>query len=233
MSRIVVLLLLGLLAGCANDTRIEATDRSVFLPMGRISANLTARQGTPSDPQGGHAIEFGVTGGSGEDTQRLTSSASPAVFGGQNFTAPIELRHEFDFRYADVAWRWRKFFGSGGFGIETLAGIGYADLDLSITSATQRANEKLSSWGAAGGFGIVWRLRPGTSLQSRIAVFGSGEDSGVSAASRLEAYIVQALGRNAAVRAGYAAWSVISERENASDIHVRFSGPALGLDLLF
>jgi hypothetical protein len=231
MLRLIPVLLIILLAGCANDTRIEATDRSVFLPMGRISANLTGRQGTPSDPQGGHAIEFGVSGGSGDDTQRITSS--PIVFGGQTFAAPVELRHEFDFRYADVAWRWRKFFGSGGFGIETLAGIGYADLDLSIASATQRANEKLSSWGAAGGFGIVWRFRPGTSLQSRIAVFGSGEDSGVSGASRLDAYIVQALGRNAAVRAGYAAWSVVSERENASDIHLRFSGPALGLDLLF
>jgi hypothetical protein len=76
-------------------------------------------------------------------------------------------------------------------------------------------------------------LRPGTSLQSRLAVFGSGDDTGVSGASRLETCIVQALGRNAALRAGYAAWSIISERENAYDIHVRFSGPALGLDLLF
>jgi hypothetical protein len=232
MLRLIPVLILTLLAGCANN-RIEATDRSVFLPMGRISANLTGRQGTPSDPQGGHAIEFGVTGGSGDDTQGFTSGQSPIVFGGQTFNTPVELRHEFDFRYADVAWRWRKFFGTGGFGIETLAGVGYADLDLTTASTTQRANEKLSSWGAAGGFGIIWRFRPGTSLQSRIAVFGSGDDTGVSGASRLEAYIVQALGRNAAVRAGYAAWSIVSERENASDIHVRFSGPALGLDVLF
>jgi hypothetical protein len=165
MRRLLPLLVVLLAAGCANN-RIEATDGGVFLPMGRISANLTGGPAAPSEPQAGHAIEFGVTGGSGDDTQRISST--PIVFGGQTFAAPVDLRHEFDFRYAEVAWRWRKFFGAGGFG------------------------------------------------------FGSGDETGVRGASRLEAYIVQPLGRNAALRAGYAAWSVVSERENASDIHVFF-----------
>lgn len=233
MLRLLALLLAGLLGGCTSNTRIEATDRGVFLPVGRVSANITRTQGAPSEPQGGHAIELGMTGGNGNDTQTLSSGQSPVGFGGQTFSPPQQLRHELEFRYVDLAWRWRKFLGTGAIGIETLAGVGYADLDMTVSSATQRANEGLNSWGATGAFGLIWRLRPGTSLQGRIAVFGSGDEAGVTRATRLEAFIVQALGQNAALRAGYASWNAYSERENASDIHVRFSGPALGLDLLF
>lgn len=235
-------LALAALAGCAGPTTsdINLTDRSSFVPSARLSVDIPPRAESPSEPHSAHGIELGLSGGSGDDTQNLAPGQRPVVFGGQTFNAPSQLSHEFDFRFVELAYRYRRFFGAGDFGIEALGGLAYADLDLTIASATQRASENLGNRGIVGGFGIIWRFRPGTSLQSRITLFGSGENEGVTAASRFDAYVAQALGRNAALRAGFAAWNIRSEREaddistsSKSPIRVRFSGPALGLDLMF
>jgi hypothetical protein len=229
------LLGLVLLAGCSHETRIEGEDRGLFLPTARLSFDIaTSGPEAPSGLPGGHAVEVNFAGVRGiEDAQELHASESPVIFGGQTFSPAVELRHEADWRYADIGWRWRKYFGRGGFALETFAGLGLAELDLMVQSSTQRANEKLSSGGLVGGVGVVWRFRPSTSLQSRLTLFGSGDEDGLSSASRWDATIVQALGPNVAVRGGIGAWSVFSERSNRSDVEMRFSGVTLGLDVLF
>lgn len=238
------MLLAVLLSGCADLTtkRIEATDNSVFLPEARVSVDISPRGDNPAVPHTGHGIELGVTGGKGDDKQVTDAGDRPVVFGGRTFTSPVELRHEFDFRFASLAYRYRHFFGGPGgtFGIEGVGGLGYAELDLEVASATQRAQEKLGSGGIVLGVGLVWKFWPTTSLQSRLTVFGSGDDEGVSSASRLDVYVVQSLGRHAAVRAGWASWGVRSVREDNEDntsgkspINVRLSGPALGLEVMF
>jgi len=239
-----IALLAALAAGCVSDTTsgISITDRSVFIPSGRFAVDISPKGETPSHPHSSHGIELGLSGGSGDDTQGLASGALPVVFGGQTFsTTPVTLAHEFDFRFVELAYRYRKFFGSTQvFGIEALGGLAYADLDLTVASPGQRASESLQSGGIVGGFGVVWKFRPSTSLQSRIMFFGSGDDEGVTYASRLDVYVAQAIGRHAALRAGFAGWNVRSERDYydvspslLSTIRVRFSGPALGLDLMF
>jgi len=229
------------LGGCCCGTgiyipppsAIEASDDGVFQPVGRLSKSLSRLQGPPSDPQSGHAIELGITRGSGSGSQSLSSNR--IVFGNQTFTAPQQMRYEFDLTYLDVSYRWRGFFGeSRAFGIEALGGVGSANLDFSARSATQRASEEMSSTGVAGGLGALWRLRPGTSAQFRGTAFFSGEDIGVSEAKRLELYLVQALGPHMALRAGYASWDIKSKRNDSlSPIKVEFSGPSLGLDVMF
>jgi hypothetical protein len=230
------------LAGCASQSTsdISVTDRSVFIPSGRIGIDISPRVDAPSRPHTGHGIELGASGGSGDDRQSLAAGENPIVFAGRSFTAPEDFRHEFDFRFAEIAYRYRHFFGNGQFGIEGLGGLGFAQLDLTLATATQRASEKLDNTGLVGGFGIVWKFLPSTSLQSRITFFLSGKNEGLTDAGRFELYVAQAIGRHAALRAGFAAWSVRSEREendnifsDNSPIRVRFSGPALGLDLAF
>ena len=212
---------------------IEASDDGVFQPVGRLSKSLSRLQGPPSDPQSGHAIELGFTKGSGSGSQNLSSNR--IVFGNQTFTAPQQMRYEFDLTYFDVAYRWRKFFGQArAFGIEALGGLGFANLDFSAMSATQRASEEMSSGGVAAGLGALWRLRPGTSVQFRGSSFFSGEDNGVTEARRLDLYLVQALGRHMALRAGYTSWDIKSKRNDSlSPVKVQFSGPSLGLDVMF
>ena len=245
MKRNLAALATALIAGTAfaqeRDLKIE--DRSASTPLGRLSIDLVPRDVAHSVPHAGHALEFGFSGASGSDGQSRRAGAPPITFGGQDFAAPNDLRHEFDWRFAEAAYRYRYFF-TENVGIEVLGGLGYAEFDLTVASAIGSpalpVNEKLSSTGLVGGVGFIWKILPSTSLQTRITGFGSGETEGVSAAARWDLYLVQAIGRYLALRAGVTAWSVESEREHDefddslnSRIRARFSGLSLGLDLAF
>ncbi len=234
--------LAALLTGCAgiSTSDIEAVDRGVFVPSGRVAIDISRHGDSPSHPHTGHAVEIGVTGGEGSDKQEIGAGSDPVVFGGRTFNAPVELKHDFEFRFAEVVYRYRHFFGKGSFGIEALGGLGYAQLDMTVASPLQTTSEKLSSGGLVGAFGVVWSFLPGTSLQSRLTLFASGQNEDVTSALRFDAYIVQAIGRHAAARAGIVSWAVRSNRDADEDfssgkspINVRFSGPALGFELMF
>jgi hypothetical protein len=248
MKRIAFVLAGALAAGsaAADHREIKVEDTSTFIPSLRLGIDISPRVEGPSVPHSGHGIEIGITGTTGKDTQTRDFGAPPLVFGGQVFASPNQLNHEFDWRFIELCYRYRHFFGAGqygeggSFGIEGLGGLGYAEYDLTVTTATQRANEKLGSGGLVLGFGIIWKFLPRTSLQSRITVFGSGENEGVSGAGRWDLFVVQALGRHAAVRAGFTGWGLSSTRDDDEDattlnslIRSGFSGFALGLDLAF
>ena len=229
-------------AGCVNGrstTTLEAEDRSTFIPTLRVAADVGGRDAPRSQPHTSHAIELGLTGARGGDTQRLAASQNPVVFGNTTFAAGQDLRAEFDFRFAEIAYRYRHVFERTGLGVEGLAGLGYAQLGLTVTGTTQRAAERLRNGGLVLGVGGLWRIRPSTSLQLRGTGFGAGSSEGVTSASRIDLQIEQAIGRHGALRGGYAWWSVYSEREEEfgastnSPIRVRFSGPTLGLELMF
>jgi hypothetical protein len=241
--RISAILAAAALAACSstNTTDVRIRDSGQFIPSARMSIDIPTQSAVaPSRPHTGHAIEFGATGGKAEDTQSLAAGNQPVVFGGQTFPSPNSLSNEAEFRYFELAYRYRKFFGEGTFGIEALGGLGYADMDVTVASAAQRASENLGNAGIVGGFGLVWRFLPATSLQTRWTLFLSGKEEGVSSASRWDIYLAQALGSHAAIRVGLAAWGVDSRREaadvstsNNSPIRVRMSGPAIGLDVMF
>jgi len=242
-----VRLLVALLAALACSSAfaqedIEAIDRGSGIGSLRLSFDIAGEpagaQG-PAVPHSGHGIEIGLSGGSGEDTQSF--SGAPVVFGGRIFL-PGTLQHEFDFGFLEVAYRYRHFFGASRvFGIEAIGGLGIASLDLSTTSGTTRASDKLENWGLVGGFGIVWKFLPSTSLQSRITLFGSGEREGVTGAARLDVHVAHALARNIALRAGLVSWGIVSQRAGEDDdedslnsrIRAGLSGLSLGLDLAF
>jgi hypothetical protein len=229
----VAALALLIVCGCASTTRIEARDHRVVQPSLRASVSFAKGIESPSDPHAGHAIEFGGFRGNGDDSQSLGATQSPIILGGKSFAGPVQLTHDFRFSYADVGWRWRKFFGDGSFGIEVLAGMGYAELDLATSSPTQQASQGFHTRGAQGGFGIVWRVQPGTSVQARATEFASLRD-GIGRAFRTEVVFAQALGRYVTARIGYAGWEVEGQAlANSSDFRLRFSGPALGLQFDF
>jgi hypothetical protein len=242
MNKALVMLAAALVAApaFADHRQIDIEDNT-FIPSARIGVDIWPRGEQPSVPHTGHGIEIGFTGTSGEDGQTRTTGAPTLTFGGQTFAAPTQLNYDFDFRFFELAYRYRHFFGaSGTFGIEALGGLGFAELDLRVSSATQAESEKLQSGGLVAGFGIVWKFLPETSLQSRITVFGSGEREGVTGAARFDVFVAQALGRHAAVRVGLTSWGLSSERDDDDDFgsfnsHIRagFGGLALGLELAF
>jgi hypothetical protein len=219
MKRIATLLaaLLAPGAALADHRDIKVTDRGVFIPSVRLGTDIHPRGESPAVPHTGHAFEFGATGASGDAGQGRSVGSPSLVFGGQTFAAPVELRHDFDFRFYEAAYRYRHFFGGGQFGIEALGGLGYAEYELTTSSAAQRASQKLSSGGLVGGFGIVWKFLPQTSLQSRLTLFGSGENEGVTGAARWDLFVAQAIARNVGLRLGLTSWSVVSTREDDDD----------------
>ena len=225
------------LANHRDDIEIEDT---ALVPSARVGIDIAPRVERPSVPHTGHGLELGLTGASGEDRQTRSSSAPSLTFGGQTFGPGTTLRHEFDFRFFEFAYRYRHFFGAGSFGIEGLGGLGYAEMDIRTSSPTQSASDTLQSGGLVAGFGIVWKFLPQTSLQSRITIFGSGEREGVTAAARFDLFVAHALARNVSLRGGLTSWGLVSQRDEDGDfdsinshIRSRFGGLALGLELAF
>ena len=238
-----LLTLLGALA-CSSafaQEDIEAIDRtSGIIPSLRLSFDIAGEpspQG-PVVPHRGHGIEIGLSGGSGEDTQSF--SGAPVVFGGRVFL-PGTLQHEFDSGFFEVAYRYRHFFGASRvFGIEAIGGLGVASLELTTSSGTTTASQKIDNGGLVAGFGIVWKFLPSTSLQSRITLFGSGEREGVTGAARVDVHVAHAVARNIALRAGLVSWGIVSQRAGEDDgdslnsrIRAGLSGLSLGLDVAF
>lgn len=226
----------------ADHTEIRIERATAFTPSLRLGVEIAPRsEAMRSVPNSGHGIEVGLYGTSGDKSQQRTAGAPPLTFGGQAFAAPVTLNHEFDFGFFEIAYRYRHFFARDStFGIEALAGLGVAEMDLTVSSPTQRATENLQSGGIVLGLGVVWKFWERTSLQGRLMIFGSGEREGITAAARIEAMVAHALTRNIAVRAGLTAWGVESERDADHDfsspnshISAGFGGLALGLDIAF
>lgn len=231
------------LAGCfshGTTSSIDLNDTAAVIPTVRMSVDFGDRPGPRSHPHTSHAFELGLSGATGTDSMHVEAGQQPIVFGGETFASPQDLRAEFDFRFVEAAYRFRYVSENRGLGIETLVGLAYARLGLRLTGVNKVAAEKLDGTGVVVSLGAILRLWSSGSVQLRGSGFASTSSEGVSSVGRYEISLAQALGRNAAVRIGYAGWDVRSRREdddfsfsNLSPIRLRFSGPALGLDLLF
>jgi hypothetical protein len=236
--RLPCIALASTLAGCGGlpSSRLEATDRSSFVPSARASYALDQDDAPPSRPRNGAAIEIGVTAASASGSQALAAGQPDVVVGGRRLAGPLALRSDFDYRHAEGLVRLRHFFNDN-FGIEGLGGIGLASLHVAVSASGQRAEETRELPGVALGLGGLWRALPSTTVQARWTGFFTANWLAFSSKSmenhRLELHLVQALGRHAALRAGWANWSVKSKSEPNSEVQVTFSGPALGLDLMF
>jgi hypothetical protein len=229
------------LAGCASTTtsNIDAQDTAV-IPTARIAIDIGERPGPPSRLHTSHAVEVALSGAGGSDDLHIAAGQQPVKFGGATFFTPQDLKADYDFRFAELAYRFRYVSERRGLGVETLVGLGHARLGLRLTGATQVAAERLDGSGIVVGLGFLMRLWPSGSFHARGAGFASTTSDGVSTVGRYELFLEQAIGRHAAIRAGYAGWDVRSKREddpssgsNQSSIRVRITGPTVGLALMF
>lgn len=227
------------LAGCASPSfsTIEGTDRGVSIPSLRVSWNIRGNDDAGvavSEPRDGFAMEFEWQAASGSDTQSLVAGQNPILFKDTTFSPPQNLKHDFDFSFLNLSGRLRAF-GNGPVGIELLAGVGFPTLGLTVSSATGRAGDTLNFWGVSLGVSAIWKMRPGTSLQARYMVFStiSSSDDYLFDLDHLEVFLMQAIGKNVSIRAGYAGWRIESEGDNRSDLDFDLFGPSLGLTLDF
>lgn len=230
------------LGGCVSGTtsNIDVHDNGVVIPTARIAVDFGEHPGPPSRLHTSHAVELGVSGATGKDDLQIAAGQQPIVFGGEIFAAPQEVKAEFDFRFFELAYRYRYVSERRGLGFEALVGGGYARLGLRLIGATRSAAEKLDGGGIVVGLGTMLRLWPSGSLHLRGSGFASSTSEGVSSVGHYEVAFEQALGSHAALRLGYAGYDVRSRREdddfsssNRSPIRVRVNGPTLGLSLMF
>ncbi|MFZ2160738.1 MAG: hypothetical protein WAW02_00845 [Sideroxyarcus sp.] len=227
------------LTGCLSSTPIVADDPHVFLPSLRVAVSLDedkqeADKQAASEPRTGYAIEFEYARAKGHGEQTLATGESPVNYTGTTFTAPNQLRNDFSFNYADVSFRWRKFFKERSLGLEVRGGIGHASMDLTVASSTQRASDHFGNYGPQGGVGLIWRMRPDTSLNARLSGFVSSSEYGVKSLMRYELFVAQALGDNLELRAGYAKWGINGDAGiSESNFKSNFSGPMLDIGLNF
>jgi hypothetical protein len=222
------------LAGCQTTSQILADDSHVPLPSLRVAVSLDESVQAPAEPQTGKAIEFSFAKAKGSGQQTLVAGQHPIVYYDATFVAPQQIRSEFDISYADISFRWRKFFRERSLGLELSGGVGHTSLELAVSSAAQYAAGDFGNYGWQGGVGLVWRLRPGTSLHTHVSGFAARSSPGISDLGRYELFLAQALGDNLALRAGYAKWEVNgSAGIGMSEFRMTFSGPTLDVGLNF
>ena len=243
MKKVLLACTAALACGSAfAQSDIEAMDRGNVIPSFRLGFAVNGEAGPqgPAVPRTGHGIEIGLLGGSGDDSQTL-SGGEFIRFGGQTFPSGQTVQHEYDYRFFEIAYRFRKFFGaSQNFGIEALAGLGFAELDLTTTGPGRSANEKISNGGLLGGFGLIWKFHPSVYLHPRFTFFGSSDEEGISAAGHLDVQVAWAVARNIVLRGGVASVAFVSSRAEANNgnspnsrIAASAGGVSLGLDVQF
>ena len=220
-----------LVAGCAStNTAVDIGDHRVFVPTARIS--IGARGEMPSEPQPGGAVELGASYASGKSRQSLSAGQRIAM-GDQSFSGPIETTNEVKAAIFDGAWRHRFFGASQIVGAEVLLGLAYSQLVFAVSSGERRGANTDGSLGLLVGGGLLWRVQPGTSAHARLSLFSSGGFFEKIEVNRVELALVQALGRHAALRAGYSFWAIDTKHLGGSEVSARLSGPMLGFDLSF
>lgn len=220
---------------------IEIRDRAV-LPTLRISKELyTARAwrgATPTEPHTNLAIELSAAAASGSDSQSLAADEQVRI-GKTTFLGPQPLKAEADLAMYDIAARWRQYFPRARFGYEVLAGVSETQLDVSVSSPTQRASERISDHDLRVGLGVLLHVLPTTNIEWRTSIwpfqYSWTYDGDFRVVARNELFLVQALGPHTTIRAGYAVWRAQSNRSEHehSDVDFRILGPSVGLDVSF
>lgn len=220
------------LAGCETTSQIELDDKHVSFPSFRIGVGLNESSRPPVEPQTGNAIEFGFVRARSSAEQTLAAGRPPVIYGNTTFLAPNQLVHDSDIDYADLSFRWRKFFGERSLGLELSGGFGHTSMGLTVTSASQRSTARFRNSGTQGSVGLVWCMRPSSSLHARISGFVSGDNTGVSDIKRYQLFLSQGFGDHLALHAGYAKWEVNGASGlGASNFRMTFAGPMLELGL--
>jgi hypothetical protein len=220
-----------LVAGCTSTgTAIDIGDHRVFVPSARIS--IGTRGEMLSDPQPGGALELGVSYASGKSQQSL-SAGQRIDMGDQSFSGPRDTTNEVKAAMFDGALRQRFFGASQRVGFEVLLGLAYSQLVFAVSSAGRRGANTDGSLGVLFGAGVLWRVQPGTSAQARLSLFRAGGFFGETEVNRVELALAQAVGRHAALRAGWSFWAIDASHLVGSEVSARLSGPTLGFDLNF
>ena len=210
-------LLLASMGAAARDSSLNVDDTSV-MPALRVEIVSTSSV----------AFEAGFATASGDSRQDLGAGERVSM-GGIPAPGPRQLSNEATLRQLDAFVRWRT--GSNPWTLELLGGLSFLHYEFNAGIVSNSGTPAA----AVVGIGGLWRMRPQTSLQARY-LLGRGISSYTEDVNldRLELAVVQTLSKSFAARLGYTVWDVtVAPSEPNSELHMRFRGPMLGLDITF
>jgi hypothetical protein len=227
---IMLVLITTLLSGCGSAYQVVNLQDHVLLPSARISRRIASidRNADPSEVQSGLTAELGASSISGGDTIAIVGTSR---LGEVTFAAPQDIDTEFDLKTIDASIRWRQFYGGESLGFDVFTGFGYADLVVKAASPTAQVEETLSSPTLRVGLGGFWRIVPSTSLEATATFLATNRS--FDHISGYDIKVVRTLGPHAAIHGGYSTWQLQSIGRNRSTIDLKFSGPAMGVDVKF
>lgn len=239
-ARLLSLLLLGFaFAGCKGtpSTTITTDDGRIFSPSFRLAVDLDDSKQPPSEQHTGHAMEIEAGKAKGGGNQVLAAGQPPVIINNTTFYGPQQLRNSFEFDYASISYRARRFFGERQLiGLEGSLGMGYASMGLTVASPTQHDSGRYANIGGIASFGLVVRMGPSTSMHILWTGFrfpNAFGPQGIFSTDRSEIFLEQAVGNNVTLRAGYGYWVIDGSTGMGSDIRTTFSGPRFDLGLNF
>lgn len=212
-----VLVLAASGSAAARDSSLNVDDTSV-VPALRVEINSS----------GSFAFEGAFSTASGDSKQDVGVGERVSM-GGIPAFGPRQLSNEATLRQLDAFVRWRT--APNPWALELLGGLSFVHYEFNAGIVSNSGTPTAAVLGVGG----LWRMRPQTSLHARY-LLGRGISSYTEDVNldRLELAIVQTLSKNFAVRLGYTVWDVtVAPSEPNSELHMRFRGPMLGLDISF
>jgi hypothetical protein len=220
MTRTCIGLIAGLVfaaSAAARDSSLNVDDTSV-VPALRVEMNSS----------GSFSFEGGFSTASGDSKQDV-GAGDRVSMGGIPAFGPRQLSNDATLRELDAFVRWRT--GTAPWTLELLGGLSFVHYEFNAGIVSSSGTPTAAVFGVGG----LYRLRPQTTLQARY-LLGKGVSSYTQDVSldRLELALVQSLSKNISARLGYTVWDVtVAPTEPNSELHMRFRGPMLGLDIAF
>lgn len=220
-ARLPALALLALLAlaGCAVEgPAIDVTQRGVLMPSARVGI--------------GEHFELALAHASGKGAQTLYAGEGVQLGDGA-LRGARQLENEADVRIADAWLRVRTLAPGRTLGQEMLVGLSLINADFAVRSGAQSVTDHWTTQGLSLGMGFFGAAPFDTIVQARYTFTLTGRPIEQTHIHRLELAAVRPLARHVAARAGYSWWSIDATPPAGSEITVRLSGPALGVDVSF
>jgi hypothetical protein len=225
-AALIPLVLVACLAGCRTPTDYEGRDTFVFFPA--IRASIPAR---PEAPEGDELFfDFDLSGGRGSSGQFL-SGGEFIDFDGTTFNGPTVVNGDFDLFVFTATARKPVPIGKK-VRTDVLVGLSLEYLDLELSSNGLRARDTSFSVGPlfAGRLGYwpweelgaYFELHTTLGWGSGAMVMFGGADVGITAQATDQL----------SVFAGWRWWEYDEERDR-SEIHLKLSGPFLGVQFDF
>jgi hypothetical protein len=238
--RFAVLALLAPCAAIANTTEEVRAGGGAIIPSVGLTVDVVGRSALQNHSPSSHSIDLGFAYAHVKRKQEHEFGDGPINFGGQTFMGQQDINWTSNVQLAHIGYKPRFWFGDSDWAIEGVIGVGWAGLGIKGVGANGlTASERMSNGGLVLGLGGIWRFASATSLQLRLLGFGSGEDEGVTSASRWDLTVTHALGKNFQFRGGLGILNAYSARENAdsnivkSPIRAGGAGLTLGFDVIF